>query len=94
MTEEDKRQLKAFYNALIHDDRDSVYFICNKTGKKMHSRYVTAETILPDLFPERDCYFSLNGFSTSRRRAENCRQINALVFDLDNHDADNTSDLH
>ena len=94
MTEEDKRQLKAFYNALIHDNRDSVYFICNKTGKKMHSRYVTAETILPELFSERDCYFSINGFSTSRRRAENCRQINALVFDLDNHDADNTSDLH
>lgn len=70
---------------LLHDDKNSNYFIGSKpSGIYKHWRY-TKDEILKNI-PESEAYITLNGFYGWRKNAILCRQINALFFDLDYHE--------
>lgn len=84
---------KALLSALTHDDRGSLYQLAERTraecGGKLwvEPRMIGAKNLINYGFAERhDCYVSVNGFTSRKgRAAENCRQVNCLLFDIDFH---------
>lgn len=80
---------EAFFNALFHDDRNSRYFI---TVSRDDGSWTEVPLKLSSLYSypfdgQSNYYVSHNGFSGKRRLMEQTRQINALFFDLDCHEA-------
>ncbi|MEE1011530.1 MAG: helix-turn-helix domain-containing protein [Acutalibacteraceae bacterium] len=84
-TEKNKEEMHKFTSMLHHDDKNSNYFICQYIGGTMFSKRITAPEFSSEKASEEDCYISLNGFTGYHRKIKECRQINALVFDLDYH---------
>lgn len=79
-----------FFSMLFHDDKNSNYII--QKFKFGEFRKVVKVNELPDAeIPEEDVYISINGFCGYTRKSYQCRQINALFFDLDCHDEYNPS---
>lgn len=79
---------KLFLEQLLHDDKNSNYFICHIEDGKLKSTRRRIAEIQPEDFNMEDCYFSINGFIGYRRTTSMCRQLNALYFDLDCHSVD------
>lgn len=75
---------------LFHDDRDSNYVLTWKDGAaRWHQRAARKDDLdLSCAPPGVSTYITRNGFAGHRRRESCCRQINALMFDLDCHEGD------
>ena len=79
-----------FSSMLFHDDKNSNYIIQKfKSGK--FCKVVKAKDFLSAEIPDEDIYITINGFCGNTRKTYQCRQINALFFDLDAHSI-NTKD--
>lgn len=73
-----------FSSMLFHDDKNSNYIIQKfKSGK--FCKVVKAKDFLSAEIPDEDVYITINGFCGNTRKTYQCRQINALFFDLDAH---------
>lgn len=81
-----------FSSMIFHDDKNSNYIIQKfKSGKFCE---VVKANELPDAeIPKEDVYISINGFCGYTRKSYQCRQINALFFDLDFHDEEYTKEV-
>ena len=86
ISEKRSDDIEKFVSMIMHDDHDSNYFICHYENGAMHSLRTSREEFNIEQVHEKDCYFSLNGFSGFHRRANECRQINGIVIDLDCHE--------
>ena len=86
ISEKGKEDIEKFISMIMHDDHDSNYFICNYEKGAMHSLRTSREEFNVEQVHEKDCYFSLNGFSGFHRKSNECRQINGIVIDLDCHE--------
>ncbi len=86
------KDTEIFIEMLLHDDKNSNYFVAHKSSGRFSQKHYTKEEIL-DNMPEKDAYISLNGFSGWKRKTANCRQINALFFDLDYHESITKSEI-
>lgn len=82
---------RAFFRVLTHDDRDSRYIVARCDGKKWTERSFSADELIdffPDSGDDASYYVTRNGFTGRRREQAFCRQVNALMFDIDCHGAD------
>lgn len=77
-----------FFRLLFHDDRDSFYIVSrrSRTGAWTEMALRSSEVANLSFDSRADWYVTRNGFAGRRRRVEECRQVNALMFDLDCHD--------
>lgn len=86
---EAKAQQRAFADCLTHDDRDSYYVVAWTSDGRWHQRAYRGESLDFDLVPKSESvYMTRNGFTTSVRDVAHCRQVNAMMFDIDCHDGD------
>ena len=76
-----------FFSMLFHDDKNSNYIIQSfkKTNKGKFCRVAKAKDLPYVQIPIKNIYISINGFCGLSRKTEECRQINAIFFDLDCH---------
>ncbi|MGN0959189.1 MAG: helix-turn-helix domain-containing protein [Coriobacteriales bacterium] len=73
---------------MLHDDRESVYILSSDEGGVWRDTPLRAPQLASlSLGGQATCYVTHNGFSGKRRRLEGCRQVNAMFFDLDCHEA-------
>lgn len=88
----EETERETFFRILLHDDRNSFYFVSTDASGIWTEKSVRKHqlAILP-LSLKANYYFSRNGFNGSRRKVERARQLNALFFDLDCHDADSAT---
>lgn len=83
-----RAQQRAFADILMHDDRESSYVVAWTAGGSWHQRAFRAEDLDFAVIPKGgSVYMSRNGFVGARREAGCCRQVNAMMFDLDCHTA-------
>ena len=77
-----------FFRLLFHDDRDSFYVVSRRarSGAWTEMALRAGEVGNLSFDANADWYVTRNGFAGRRRRAEECRQVNALMFDVDCHD--------
>lgn len=77
---------RTFIDALTHDDRDSSYIVAWSDGASWNQRAYRAGSITLDGIPEGcSVYMTRNGFTGKKRDLASCRQVNALMFDIDCH---------
>lgn len=77
-----------FCDAILHDDRNSLYTIARLVNGRWREVSVRAKKVLSSLsINNAACFMTHNGFKGLHREASNTRQLNALFFDLDCHDA-------
>lgn len=77
-----------FVTAITHDDKNSFYRFGSKTdaGWREGRSFRASRMVGLSYFEEHDAYVTHNGFaSPSSRKTENCRQVNAIVQDIDFH---------
>lgn len=83
-----------FYAILFHDDRKSNAVVATRRGS------LWAEESLPcsqlgylrsTFIDTNDHYVSVNSFAGKRRDTAKCRQVNAIMFDVDAHKGSHTS---
>ena len=76
-----------FIRLLTHDDRSSHYVISRVVnGKWIEGRGMRASELESiDLSQPSPTYLSRNGFTSRRRLSSSCRQVNALLYDIDCH---------
>ena len=77
-----------FFRLLFHDDRDSFYVVSRRarSGAWTEMALRAGEVSNLSFDAHADWYVTRNGFAGRRRRVEECRQVNALMFDIDCHD--------
>ncbi len=89
-----RAQQRTFANMLMHDDRESSYVVAWTSGGKWRQRAFRAGELDFAVIPKGgSVYMSRNGFVGARRGAESCRQVNAMMFDLDCHTATFAEDV-
>lgn len=83
-----------FYSLLFHDDRKSNAILATRKSG------LWAEESLPcsqlpylrtTFLDSNDHYVTVNSFAGKRRDTNRCRQINALMFDIDAHEGNHTT---
>lgn len=81
------QEAQEFFDVLLHDDRDSMYVVASCDGGQWREHAFRAPA-LRAFRPKGkgSLYVTRNGFVGKRRLQDRCRQINALMFDLDCHD--------
>ena len=84
-----------FFDILTHDDRDSYYVVARSCGGEWTQSSVKSDSLgLLSLEDEGSSYYvTHNGFNGRKREANRCRQINALMFDIDCHDGNHRAVL-
>lgn len=83
-----------FIETILHDDRDSSYIVAWTDSGKWRQRPFRARSICLDDIPSGESvYMTRNGFVGGKREAELCRQVNAMMFDLDCHTASFRDDV-
>lgn len=79
---------RAFFDILLHDDRNSRYIVSFEKGESWRERAFSAAELSDYCFcPGSSCYVTHNGFAGRKRRLDGVRQLSALFFDIDCHDA-------
>ena len=79
-------QALVWFSTLTLDDRRSNYIYCDvDSSGAWHERPCSVASGLPVGHGNHAQYASINGFSGKRRITDQCRQINALFFDIDIH---------
>lgn len=74
---------------LTRGDRNSRYIVARSDGFTWKERAYSADALRAFTPHDKASYYvTRNGFVSSNRKAENCRQVNALMFDIDCHNAD------
>ena len=75
-----------FVETLTHDDRDSSYIVAWSDRGQWHQRPFKAHDVSLDGIPRHaSVYLTRNGFVGGKRETELCRQVNAMMFDIDCH---------
>ncbi|MBQ8209357.1 MAG: hypothetical protein IJZ35_02100 [Clostridia bacterium] len=76
-----------FSAMLFHDDKNSNYIIQKFKPKsdKIYEVVKAKDFLDTKLSSDEDVYITINGFCGISRKTDECRQINALFFDLDCH---------
>lgn len=84
-----------FFDVLVHDDRDSYYIVARSDASGWHQVAVKAPSLGLSAYDGSfgDCYVTHNGFNGKRRDANRCRQVNAMMFDIDCHGGDHVAVL-
>ena len=87
-------EAQRFYATLFHDNRASNAILATKHGGIWSERCIPCAQ-LPHLastfIDQNDRYVTVNGFIGAKRDVASCRQVNALVIDIDCHSADSTN---
>ncbi len=79
---------ETFRRLLTHDDRNSFYVLATDAGGQWRETAVKNNGLLAVGFqPNASYYITHNGFTSRTRKTEALRQLNALFFDLDCHNA-------
>lgn len=83
------KQKERFCNVLLHDDRSSYYVVATlESGRwKEVGGVSVAELGVLDTMGRPDVFVTHNGFTGRRRNELSCRQITALLLDIDFHDS-------
>ena len=77
-----------FFRLLMHDDRRSFYVISSDASGAWADTALTADALSSYQFDTAHNYYvTHNGFTGRRRLSVRTRQLNALFFDLDCHEA-------
>ncbi len=80
-----------FFRLLFHDDRNSFYVISTDASGAWADTALRADALSSYHFDMvHNYYITHNGFTGKRRLSTRTRQLNALFFDLDCHDASPT----
>ena len=83
-----RTEAQVFFNILLHDDRNSRYIVSTEeSGSWQERAFSAAELSVRRFRLSSNCYVSHNGFTSCCRQLERVRQLNALFFDIDCHDA-------
>ena len=84
-----RAQQRTFAEMIMHDDRDSTYVVAWISDGSWRQRAFRRDDLDFGIIPMGgSVYMSRNGFTGSRRDASHCRQLNAMMFDIDCHDDD------
>ncbi len=79
---------ETFRRLLTHDDRNSYYVLATDAGGEWRETAIKNNGLPAVGFqPNASYYLTHNGFTSRTRKTEALRQLNALFFDLDCHDA-------
>lgn len=79
-------EAREFFRILFHDDRSSRYIVARKNGPLWSESSLTAGQLEKlDFSRYTDTYVTRNGFTGRRRRISDCRQVNAMMLDIDCH---------
>lgn len=85
-----KQQADALFELLARDDRNSRYVIASRSSDgRWAERAVRAGQPVGAFISDNsdaDWYISHNGFTGTRRRSDQARQVNAIMLDIDCHD--------
>ena len=77
-----------FFRILLHDDRNSFYILSTDHGGTWSDIALKSDAIARYSFNQGSNYYiTHNGFTGKRRLSVRTRQLNALFFDLDCHEA-------
>lgn len=85
-----ERQTAEFFDILTHDDRKSNYIVaCKREDGSWLQSAMPAKSLGVVSFDQSSSYYvTHNGFNGRKREANRCRQVNALMFDIDCHEDD------
>ena len=88
-------ETREFFEVLTHDDRHSRYVVASNRNGQWSETSVYAEALGMNDYSstEYSYYVTRNGFNGRRRESNRCRQINAMMFDLDCHAGNHQSIL-
>ena len=83
-----REEQRTFIETILHDDRDSSYIVAWTDSGEWRQRPFRAHSISLDDIPSGESvYMTRNGFVGGKREADLCRQVNAMMFDIDCHTA-------
>lgn len=89
-----REEQRTFIETILHDDRDSSYIVAWTDAGEWRQRPFRAHSIsLAGIPSGESVYMTRNGFVGSKREADRCRQVNAMMFDIDCHTASFREDV-
>lgn len=89
-----REEQRTFIETILHDDRDSSYIVAWTDAGEWRQRPFRAHSISLEGIPSGESvYMTRNGFVGGKREADLCRQVNAMMFDIDCHTASFREDV-
>lgn len=84
-----REEQRTFVDMLAHDDRDSSYIVAwTESGEWKQRPFKASSVNLSGIPKGESVYMTRNGFVGGKRDSDRCRQVNAMMFDIDCHTAD------
>ena len=81
-----ENEWETFYNLITHDDRNSYYIVSSLNHGSWNEIAVKKQNLAALGFNKgTNYYITHNGFTSTSRKANAVRQLNAIFFDLDCH---------